>query len=170
MSADHPGKQPLVSGDIFNRLQEDLEDTEIARRYLLDYLQMWEDRYVRLSAAVDAGNIEAAMDAVLSVRTSARMIGALRLTILATRIEQYLAAGNTQGAALLLNELEVCGRLTMEELRRRFLPRSGTEGADSQRQDQQNPASGREANGWLRRVDNLLAGLAIFARCEPTLD
>ena len=143
MSADDDsGKLPLVSADVFNALQVDLDDAEAARRYLLSNLQMWEGRYTRLSVAIKAGNNEAAMDAVLSVRTSAGMVAALRLAQLAAGIQQYLVAGNTLGP----------------------------EGTDGERQNAQNLDRGPGVGGWLRRADSLLAGLAIFARWESRLN
>jgi hypothetical protein len=169
MSPEDPGKVPLVSAEIFNDLQADLEDPGIAHRYLLEYLQMWEGRFLRLSAAIRTGNAEAGMDAVLSVRTSARMIGALRLAHVAADIEQDLAAGDMQGAAQLLDQLEVCGRFTMEELRRRFLPQFGPTAGRDELEDPQAPGPGPEGKGWLRRADSLLADLAP-TRWEPRLN
>ena len=171
MSADDDsGKLPLVSADVLHALQADLEDAEAARRYLLNNLQMWDGRYTRLSAAINAGNKEAAMDAVLSVSTSARMVGALRLAQLAAGIQQYLVAGDIRGAASSLDELEACGRLTMEELQRRFVPPFDPEGTDGVRQNPQNLDRGPRAGGWLRHADSLLAVLNPLHRWEPRLN
>jgi HPt (histidine-containing phosphotransfer) domain-containing protein len=168
MSAEGSGKLPLVSGDIFGELQADLEDTASAHRYLIEYLQMWEGRLLRLSAAISAENEEAAMDAVLSVRTSAGMIGAVRLAQLAADIEQHLANGDTEGAASWLNELEVCGQLTMEELRLWFLPRLDSESREHLRQDP-HILEGQEPNGWLGRADSIIAGFSPSTGWKPRL-
>ena len=169
MSPEDPGEVPLVSAEVFNDLQADLEDVGIAHRYLLEYLQMWEGRFLRLSAAITARNKDAAMDAVLSVRTSARMIGALRLAQLAADIEQHLAAGDTQRAGSSLDELEVCGRLTMEELRDRFLPRFGPERMEGPQPGRRIADHGPDVNAWLRRADSIIAGLSPSTGWEPRL-
>jgi HPt (histidine-containing phosphotransfer) domain-containing protein len=168
MSANNPGNFPLISGDVFSALQADV-NPEVARRYLMQYLQMWDGRYTRLSSAITAGNKEAAVDAVLSVRTSAQMMGALRLAAVAARIEEALAGGETRRAVPLLDELEACGRLTMEELRRRFIPEIGLDGTDRlPKQSETDP--GPNSNGWLRRADSLVSVLAPFLRPEPRLN
>lgn len=162
MSVEDLGELPLVSGEVFNDLQAALQDTDSARRYLLSYLAMWDGRFVRLSAAVSSGSAEAAIDAVLSVRTSAQMVGALRLATLAAGIERHLAVGDIQAGASLLDELEACGQLTMEELGGKFLPRE-PDRTDGPRQDGQAPQPRPGLNDWLRRADDVFSGLARLA-------
>lgn len=169
MSSEDSGEQPIVSEQVFTDLQADLEEPDVTLQFLLNYLQMWDNRYTRLSEAINAGNRETAMDAVLSVRTSARMIGALRLAQRAADIERYLLAGDTQSAALLLGELEQCGGATMQQLRRRFLPRFDPDHSVDRRRKPHTPDPGREPNEWLRRADSLLAGLSSSAKWEPRL-
>lgn len=125
MFVDGPENLPMVSGEIFDDLQANVEDPDVARQYLVDYLQMWDGRFLRLSAAINARSTETAIDAVLSIGTSSRMIGALRLAKLADTIEQHLVVGDVPGAACLLDELHDCGNLTMDKLRRSVLPGSG---------------------------------------------
>lgn len=169
MSTDDSNELPIVSERIFTDLQADLEEPDVTVRFLLNYLEMWDGRFLRLSAAVSAGDRPKAMDAVMSVRTSARMIGALRLAQCAADTERHLFAGDTKGAALLLDDLELCGRDTMEELRRRFLPRFDPDRTADPQKKQHAPDPGHEPNDWLRRADGLLAGLASSATWEPRL-
>ncbi|SDI26634.1 hypothetical protein SAMN04488693_10848 [Arthrobacter subterraneus] len=169
MSTDDSNELPMVSERIFTDLQADLEEPDVTLRFLLNYLEMWDGRFLRLSTAISAGNRPKAMDAVLSVRTSARMIGALRLAQRASDIERHLLAGDTRGAALLLDDLELCGQATMEELRRRFLPRFDPDHSVDRRQKPPTTGTGHEPNDWLRRADSLLAGLASSATWEPKL-
>lgn len=169
MSTDNSDELPIVSERIFTDLQADLEEPDVTVRFLLNYLEMWDGRFLRLSAAVSAGNKERAMDAVLSVRTSARMIGALRLAQVATDIERHLLGGDTRGAALLLEDLKFSGRTTMQELRRRFLPRFDPDRTADRQKKPHTPDPGHEPNDWLRRADSLLAGLASSATWEPRL-
>lgn len=100
MSAEDSGKVPLVSGKVLGDLQEAMQDPEGVRRYLLSYLGMWDDRFLRLSATISSENVEAAVDAVLSIRTSAQMVGAVRLAALAAGVERHLAGGELQAAVL----------------------------------------------------------------------
>lgn len=169
MSSEDSGELPIVSEQVFTDLQADLEEPGVTLQFLLNYLEMWDGRFARLSAAVSAGNKERAMDAVLSVRTSARMIGALRLAQVATDIERHLLGGDTQSAALLLDDLELCGQATMLELRRRFLPRFDPDRAAGRQKKPHAPNPGHEPNDWLRRADSLLAGLSSSAKWEPRL-
>lgn len=169
MSTDNSDELPIVSERIFTDLQADLEEPDVTLRFLLNYLEMWDGRFARLSAAVSAGNRPKAMDAVMSVRTSARMIGALRLAQRAADTERHLFAGDTKGAALLLDDLELCGRDTMQELRRRFLPRFDPDRTYDRLQKPHSRDAGNESKDWLRRADGLLAGLASSATWEPRL-
>lgn len=160
MSTDDSNELPIVSERIFTDLQADLEEPDVTLRFLLNYLEMWDGRFARLSAAVSAGNRPKAIDAVMSVRTSARMIGALHLAQCAADTERHLFAGDIRGAALLLDDLELCGRDTMEELRRRFMPRFDSDHLIDRRQKPPTTGPGQEPKDWLRRADSLLAGLA----------
>lgn len=169
MSTDNSDELPIVSERIFTDLQADLEEPDVTLQFLLNYLEMWDGRFLRLSTAISAGNRPRAMDAVLSVRTSARMIGALRLAQRATDIERHLIGGDTRSAALLLEDLELCGQATMEELRRRFLPRFDPNRAVDRRHKPPTTGTGHEPSDWLRRADSLLAGLASSATWEPRL-
>lgn len=57
------------------------------------------------------------MDAVLSVKTSAGMLGALRLEQLALKMEDAVRKQRMDKVRVLLTEMEICGQLTMVQLR-----------------------------------------------------
>jgi HPt (histidine-containing phosphotransfer) domain-containing protein len=78
---------------------------------------MWPGRYRRMVSALDADDQEALMDAVLSVKTSAGMLGALRLQQLALTIEDAVRKQEMDGVRAVLDELESCGQLTSDQLR-----------------------------------------------------
>lgn len=111
---------PLVAAGVLEELKADLAVPELYRRYLSHYLKMWPQRCGRLSSAVRAEDGEALLDAVLSIKTSAAMVGALRLECLARGIEAAARDGCRDRMQPWLAELERCGALTMEQLRREY--------------------------------------------------
>lgn len=110
------GDFPLVSREVLDVLQEGVGAPEVYREYVGRYLAMWPGRYQRLVSALGSGDEEALMDAVLSVKTSAGMLGALRLARLVLDMEDAVRE-RIGGVRARLDELELCGRLTMEQLR-----------------------------------------------------
>lgn len=109
---------PLVDRGVLDLLHEELAAPELYRAYVGRYLEMWPDRYRRLVSAVDAEDDEALMDAVLSVKTSAGMLGALRLEQLVLDMEDAVRKRRMDRVRALLAELELCGQFTTEQLRR----------------------------------------------------
>lgn len=109
---------PLVAREILDALHDELAAPELYRAYVGRYLEMWPGRYRRLVSAVDAEDDEALVDAVLSVKTSAGMLGALRLEQLALDMEDAVRKRRMDRVRALLAELELCGQLTTEQLRR----------------------------------------------------
>lgn len=108
---------PLVAREILDVLQDDLADPELYRRYVGQYLAIWPSRYGRLMSALQTENKEALMDAVLSIKTSAGMLGALRLAQLASDLEDELRRQRMDEVRALAAEVERCGELTTEQLR-----------------------------------------------------
>lgn len=108
---------PLIAREVLDVLQDEIAAPEIYGEYVGRYLAMWPDRYRRLVSALNSGDEEALMDAALSVKTSARMMGALRLAQLASAMEDAVSEQRMDKVRALLDELDNCGRLTMEQLR-----------------------------------------------------
>lgn len=115
---------PLVSRDILGTLREDLQDPGIYRNYVELNMQMWEGRYSRLTTALRAGNSADALDALLSVKSSSRMVGAVQLSELAGTLQNCL--DTPAKAASILPELEACGRMTVAWFQDEVLNRSGS--------------------------------------------
>lgn len=117
MAGQNYRELPLVSREALDDLRHGIGAPEVYSEYVGRYLAMWPGRYQRLVTALGSGNEEALMDAVLSVKTSAGMLGALRLARLALDMTEAVREGRMDGVRARLDELELCGRLTMEQLR-----------------------------------------------------
>ncbi|GAB3521563.1 Hpt domain-containing protein [Arthrobacter monumenti] len=117
MSLDHAGSLPLVADKALRGLQRDLgDDGRAGLLFVKSFMSMWPDRYKRLSEAVRGRHEVASMDAVLSLRTSSKMLGAERLAALADELEGELRRGNHAIATDILVDIRICGEATMELL------------------------------------------------------
>ena len=74
---------PVLDLDVLHELEEDMGSTGIAHSFARDYISIWDKRRTYLEASVEDDDAEAAMDAVLSLKNSALMVGAARLAKLA---------------------------------------------------------------------------------------
>lgn len=116
MRATLDDDDPLVSPDVLDTLADELEDPVAYATYLRRNHEMWPARYARLSDAIRAGDAEAAMDAVLSLKSACQMIGAQKLVAAARDVERALQDGQMNAAEALLDDLEACGKATMARL------------------------------------------------------
>lgn len=71
---------------------------EAAERYATDYLGLLPARVARIVRALDIQDRDAAMDAVLSLKVSSAMIGALRMEHIGVRLENALAMDDRDAA------------------------------------------------------------------------
>ncbi|RIJ44236.1 Hpt domain-containing protein, partial [Clavibacter lycopersici] len=85
--------------------------------FLRFFVDLWPSRWDRLAAAVRVGDRTAALDACLSVKSSAAMVGALRLSDVAGRLEHAIRAADQAGADGLLPELGEVGERSMDAMR-----------------------------------------------------
>lgn len=98
--AESPHTQlPIVDQAILERLREDV-NPEVYEGFIRDYLRLLPRRLDRLGQAVQSMDYEAAMDAVLSLKTSSLMVGASRLGALAGDLEAALKTAGTGPDAL----------------------------------------------------------------------
>ncbi|MBT2549664.1 Hpt domain-containing protein [Arthrobacter sp. ISL-65] len=67
---------------------------EVAEGFFRTYLQMLPVRTAKLTRALLGGNQEAALDAVLSLKSTSRMAGAVRLARLCAELEGKVRAGS----------------------------------------------------------------------------
>jgi hypothetical protein len=108
-----PGLPPLVSVTRLRELEDELSDVAPCKAFIGSYVCMWGNRFARLSSAAHASDLPGFMDAVLSIRSSSQMAGALRLAGLAARAQRAAEAGDAVGIRCLVREIEDCGRETM---------------------------------------------------------
>ncbi|WP_247650013.1 Hpt domain-containing protein [Clavibacter capsici] len=85
--------------------------------FLRFFVDLWPTRWERLDAAVRAEDRAAALDACLSVKSSAAMVGALRLSGIASHLEGAIRAADQSGARALLADLGEVGERSMDAMR-----------------------------------------------------
>ena len=91
---------------------------------------MWRARYQTLASAVESGDLPAALDAILSLRTSSAMVGGVRLAVYAARLEDHMNNGDLRQAGPLLNDIAECGQRTVNELKESYVLRNATSEPD----------------------------------------
>lgn len=114
---------PLVDPLVLQELEAELGRPDLATNFAKDYVVMWERRERRLVASVQEEDLTAALDAVISLKVSSAMVGALRLAFLAQTLEASVRRGDISGG--IVRELSVHGRATVEELRAQYLQHRG---------------------------------------------
>ena len=82
---------PVVDLDALERLRDELGDRHILRMFLARYTSMLEQRVNRLQNALLIQDHETWMDAVLSLKTSSALVGAVALSALAEELERRYA-------------------------------------------------------------------------------
>ena len=112
---------PLVDPAVLEELAEQLDGPTVARRFARDYTDMWEQRFRRLAAALARQDRAAAMDAVISLKISSAMVGALRLAWLAEQLEHLIRSEDYDAGKKVLAEVADHGGQTVRELRHLYL-------------------------------------------------
>jgi HPt (histidine-containing phosphotransfer) domain-containing protein len=107
---------PLVDPAALQELGEQVNSAALAKGFARDFSQMWQQRYGSLAGALDRHEQGAALDAVLSLKTSSSMVGGLRLAGLAGELEEAIRRGDLEHAASRLPEVAARGRETVAEL------------------------------------------------------
>lgn len=96
MSHSPSTRQPLVDHAVLARLRSDLQpDPGACDSFIRNYIRLLPHRLDNLSRAAESMDADAAMDAVLSLKTSSMMVGASRLGVLAGDLEQRLRMSPT---------------------------------------------------------------------------
>lgn len=119
VDGSNDARQPFVDLTVIETLRSELQpDAGYCLVFVNSYIQQLPRRLDRLRHAVEAMDVDAAMDAVLSIKTSSRMVGAAYLGTLADELEfvlRYFAArpgsGGEQLARLqlaLLASMDAC--------------------------------------------------------------
>ncbi|HCN21276.1 MAG TPA: hypothetical protein DIT15_03350, partial [Arthrobacter bacterium] len=79
-----------VEPEILAELETELDGPELARGFARDYAALWEQRFSRLAASVQAEDRPDALDAVISMRITSAMVGGIRLASLAQALEDAI--------------------------------------------------------------------------------
>ena len=117
---------PILDLAEFQVFEDQLDNPRIARSFASDFAKLWRVRYQTLATAVERGDVAAALDAILSLRTSSSMLGGTRLAVLAARVEEHVNTGDLRSAQPLLNDLSECGELTVQELKASYVLRNAS--------------------------------------------
>ncbi|MHA7217779.1 Hpt domain-containing protein [Arthrobacter sp. MDT1-48-3] len=121
---DAPGRAaPLLDLDVLRDMERDFPDTFVVERFARDFSETLEGKIDRLEAWLQDGDPMAAQDAVLSVTTSAAMVGATRLKQAALATQRFLAADDLGAAQRSVALLRGCATDTVRELLDTYLGR-----------------------------------------------
>lgn len=125
MQPDDAGR-PLVDQSVLDRLREELDDDEgYCTVFVGNFIQLLPQRIGRLRLALTTGDLDGAVDAVLSLKTSSQMVGAERLAGLAMDLESEMRddAARREAevalprlAAAFLKPINQCSRQTLHRL------------------------------------------------------
>lgn len=112
---------PLVDLSVLRQLEEELGDAEVARSFAKDYISIWDKRILYLKRSTADEDSDAAMDAVLSLKNSAFMVGAARLASLAVELELIIRTGGLPTAQARVAEINDVGQATIQALQQCYL-------------------------------------------------
>jgi HPt (histidine-containing phosphotransfer) domain-containing protein len=127
----HPGV-PTAAGEptqwvelaVLAELEAELDGPELAHGFARDYAAMWDQRFSRLAAAVQAHDRKAALDAVISLRIASAMVGGVRLAALAQALEDAIRKDNFVHGIELLAGVAEHGVSTVSELQANYIPKN----------------------------------------------
>lgn len=114
---------PLVDHHVLHELEDDLQDPLSARAFAQDFVRAWDGRFFRLRDAIFVQDQPAALDAVLSVKISAVMVGAPRLAESALQLERMIRKSDLRCTDEALEAVHTCGDSTMRELLTTYINR-----------------------------------------------
>ncbi|PPB48890.1 hypothetical protein C4K88_09110 [Arthrobacter pityocampae] len=112
---------PLLDLTVLGDLERQLGEPGPARAFVRDYIAAFGDRYLRLERSITDQDPAAALEAVLSLRSSSIMVGAERLAALASALGTAVSSASPGSARRALPELERCGLATIGKLETLYL-------------------------------------------------
>lgn len=115
-------QEPVLDLSVLRELEEELGGSGVAHNFARDYISIWEKRLRYLERSVEDNDPDAAMDAALSLKNSALMVGATRLAKLAIEVQRLVKNGDLAGVQQLLPAVARAGALTVNELKLGYLP------------------------------------------------
>ena len=118
--------RPLVDQSVLDRLRAELDEDEgYCTVFVGNFIEYLPHRIGRLRLALTTGDLDGAIDAVLSLKTASQMVGAERLAGLAMDLEGAIRDQSRQAdasvslphvAAAFLKPIDHCGRQTLHRL------------------------------------------------------
>ena len=104
---------PLLDQIVLRSLEEQLGGDVLVLNLVRDYAEMWKSRYEKLADGLQRPDApEAALDAVISLRVSSSMVGALRLAAMAATVEAFIKTDLFPHGTAQLALVEECGFYT----------------------------------------------------------
>jgi hypothetical protein len=125
MTPDYEELLPLVDAAILQDLEVQLDGSELAVRFARDYAAMWDQRCAKLAAAVENQDLDAALDAVISLRITSAMVGGLRLARLAGILEDVIRQGDFNYGLAIMERVAQNGVQTVTELQSSYILKNG---------------------------------------------
>jgi HPt (histidine-containing phosphotransfer) domain-containing protein len=89
---------------------------DLAQRFFDDFVRSWPGRLQRLVLGLDGSDADVAHVALLSIRSTSEMVGALPLARLARRLEDAAQSGRLDECRAGLSELRRIGDLTVRAM------------------------------------------------------
>jgi HPt (histidine-containing phosphotransfer) domain-containing protein len=120
-SASSSRNLPLIDPAVLVNLGDELGDASLARSFAEDFLEATSLRIGRFEEALTRQDAEDAMDAVLGIKATSAMAGAVQLAHLATECVTFLRAGDFTRAAAGLAAVRTCAEQTTTVLRDGYL-------------------------------------------------
>lgn len=113
---------PLVDLLVLQDLESQLAQPAVARKFALDYIEIWEQRFLNLTNAITVQDRTTALDAAISLKIGSAMVGGLRLARLAEDIESVIRSGSWDAGQSMLACVSDLGHETVAQLRLSYLP------------------------------------------------
>lgn len=110
-----------VELEVLAELEAEVDGPELARGFARDYAAMWDQRFSRLAAAVQAHDRKDALDAVISLRIASAMVGGIRLALLAQSLEDAIRHDDFIQGQDLLAAVAEHGISTVSELGKTYI-------------------------------------------------
>lgn len=118
--------RPLVDQSVLDRLLEELDEDEgYFTVFVGKFIELLPLRIGKLRLALTTGDLDGAIDAILSLKTSSQMVGAERLAALAMELEGAIRNDSREGdpavalprlAATFLKPIDHCSSQTLHRL------------------------------------------------------
>lgn len=112
---------PLLDLTVLHELEEELGGTGVAHGFVRDYVSIWDKRIGYLTRSIEDNDAELAMDAVLSLKNSAFMVGGSRLACLAAEMERCIRSADLSAVQRLLPIVTKTGEDTVSGLKLGYL-------------------------------------------------